>query len=95
MVRPKVHVLKAYDLQFADLDRRIEEITVALPNFFRNQLRSISENNAAIVCNYIADLNREINPSQSYRKNNINILCTFSKFVNNKGGFQDCKRMIS
>jgi hypothetical protein len=64
IVSPKVDVLKAHDIQFADLDRRIEEITVALQSFFRNQLRSISENNAAIVCNYIADLNRD----QSFSK---------------------------
>jgi hypothetical protein len=91
IVRSKVDFLKARDNQSVDLDRRIEEITEALPNFFRNQLRSISKNNAATACDYITALNREINLSQNYRKDNIKILCTFSKFVDNKI-FQDCQR---
>ena len=59
IVRSKVDILEAHDVQFADLDRRIEEVAVVLPNFFRKQVRSISENNAAIVCDYIATLNRD------------------------------------
>lgn len=50
-MRPKADFLKAHDNQFIKLDRRIEEITEEkLPNFFRKQLRSISENNAATAC---------------------------------------------
>jgi integrase len=75
--------------RFLDLDRRIEEVTEGLQRFFWNQLKSISENNAATICDYIISMNREINLSQSYRKNNIRILCTFSKFIDNKA-FLDC-----
>jgi hypothetical protein len=67
-----------------NLDRRIEEISEALPGFFRNQLGRISEINASTICNYIIALNRQTNLSQSYRKDNIKILCTFTKFVANK-----------
>jgi hypothetical protein len=74
-----------------DLDLRIEEITEELTDFFRKQLRSISNKNAAIVCGYINALNREINLSQSYRKDNIKILCKFSKFVNNEE-FLSCSK---
>jgi hypothetical protein len=65
IVRPKADFLKAHDNQFVNLDRRIEDITEDLPNFFRKQLRSISENNAATACEYITALNREINLSRS------------------------------
>lgn len=65
-MRPKADFLKAHDNQFVNLDRKIEEITEEkLPNFFRKQLRSISENNAATACDYITALNREINLSRS------------------------------
>ena len=91
IVRSKADFLRARDSQFVNLDRRIEEITEDLPNFFRKQLRSISENNAATACDYITALNREINLSRSYRRDNINILCTFSKFVDSKA-FQNCHK---
>ena len=93
MMRPKTNFLNVHDNQFVNLDRRIEEITEDLQNFFRKQLRSISESNAATVYDYIIALNKEINLSRSYRKDiiNINILCTFSKFVDNKA-FQDCHK---
>jgi hypothetical protein len=59
------------DNGFLGLDRRIEEITEGLQRFFWNRLKNISENNAATICDYITSTNREINLSQSYRKNNI------------------------
>jgi len=59
-LRTKADFLKARDNQFVNLDRRIGEITEDLPNFFRKQLTSISENNAATACDYIIALNREI-----------------------------------
>jgi integrase/recombinase XerD len=90
-VRSKADFLKDRDNQFVNLDRRIDEITEDLPNFFRKQLRSISKHNAATACDYITALNRVINLSRSYRRDNINILCTFSKFVDNKV-FQDCHK---
>jgi hypothetical protein len=68
VVRPKADFLKVRHNQFVNLERRIEESTEDLPNFFRKQLRSISENNAATACDYITALNREINLSRSYRR---------------------------
>jgi predicted DNA-binding ribbon-helix-helix protein len=70
--------------RFPGLNRRIEEITEGLQRFFYNQLKSISENNAVTICDYITSVNKEIILSQSHKKNNIKILCTFSKFVDNK-----------
>lgn len=91
-VRSKADFLKGRDNhQLVDLDRRIEETTESLSYFFRKQLRSISKRNALTVCDYITALSREINLSQSYRRDNIQILCTFSKFVDNKA-FQDCRK---
>jgi integrase len=80
-----------YDYEYTDLDIRIDEITEGLRDFVRNQLRSLSKNNVLTICNYIVALNREINLSQSYRKDNIKTLCIFSRFVENQT-FQDCQR---
>jgi integrase len=77
--------------RFVDLYEKIEEMTEGLQRFFGSQLRSISENNALTICDYITTMNREINLSQNYRRDNIKILCTFSKFVDNKD-FTDCQR---
>jgi hypothetical protein len=49
----KSELVKVLDNQFVNLDRRIEEITGYLQDFFRKQLRSISENNTATPCDYI------------------------------------------
>ena len=80
-----------YGYEYMDLDIRIDEITEGLRDFVRNQLRSLSKNNTLTICKYITALNREINLSQSYRKDTIKILCTFSRFVENQA-FQDCQR---
>jgi integrase/recombinase XerD len=89
--RSKADSISANDYDYLGLDRRIHEITEDLPNSFRNQLKTISENNALIICNYVTALNREINLSHCYRKDIIKFLCTFSKFVDNKA-FSDCQR---
>jgi integrase len=66
------------------LDRRIEEIGAGLPAAFTKHLRSISEGNAAAIVEYIAAMKSEINLSDSYRRDLIEILSRFSKCSNNK-----------
>ena len=91
VTRSKANFLRSNNYLLVDLDRRIEQSTEGLPDFFRNQLRCICNNNATTICDYITALSREINLSQSYRKDNIKILCKFSKFVNNKE-FLNCSK---
>jgi integrase len=47
-------------------------------------LHGISPENAFIISEYIMAMNRESNPSDNYRRDNIRILCIFSKYSKNK-----------
>ena len=49
IVRSKADFLKARNNQFIDPDRRIDETTEALSNFFRKQLRSNSDSYLHLV----------------------------------------------
>jgi integrase len=66
------------------LDRKIEDATSGLRREFSRDLYSISEENALTIVNYILAMRVEINLSDSYRLNIINILCKFSKCQTNK-----------
>jgi hypothetical protein len=69
---------------FGWLDRKIEEATVGLRPEFSRDLRSISEENALTISNYILAMRAEINLSNTYRWSNICILCKFSNYHENK-----------
>ncbi len=67
------------------LDRKIEDITAGLRPYFSKTLYKISsssEENALTIVNYVLAMKTEINPSDNYRKNNIEILCRFSEHDN-------------
>jgi integrase len=66
------------------LDRKIEEITAGLQASSDNKLHTISEDNAATIVQYISVIKVEINLSDHYRKDLIEVLCRFSKHNNNK-----------
>ncbi|MGA7897616.1 MAG: hypothetical protein WCA39_02010, partial [Nitrososphaeraceae archaeon] len=76
---------------FSWLDRRIDEATVGLRPEFSRDLHSISEENAFTIANYILAMRVEINLSNSYRWNNISILCKLSNYHENKP-FSDINR---
>jgi integrase len=76
---------------FGWLDRKIEEATVGLRPEFSRDLHSISEENALTIANYILAMRVEINLSNTYRWNNISILCKFSSHHENKP-FSDISR---
>jgi integrase len=73
------------------LDRKIEETTAGLSSYYVKNLRSIGAMNGAIIVDYIASLKIEVNLSEHYRKNIVELLCRFSKYNNNKH-FKDITR---
>jgi hypothetical protein len=73
------------------LDRKIEECTAGLTASVTKQLFSISKDNAATIVKYIEVLKTEANPSDSYRRNIILLLCRFSNYHKNKA-FKDISR---
>jgi hypothetical protein len=73
------------------LDRRIEETTAGLPDSYAKCLRSVSEENIATIIEYIAAMKSEVNLSDHYRKDLIQVLSKFSKYHNNRP-FKDLTR---
>ena len=73
------------------LDRKIDETTAGLPSHYAKNLRSIGVINGETIVDYIAALKIEVNLSDHYRKNIIELLCRFSKCNNNKS-FKDITR---
>ena len=68
----------------AVLDRKIDEISAGLQASYNRNLRSISEANAVTIINYIITMKTEINLSDSYRKDLIQLLSKFSRYRDNK-----------
>jgi hypothetical protein len=66
------------------LERRIEETSVGLQAAFARHLSSISEDNAIAIIEYIAAMKSEVNLSDNYRRDIIEVLCRFSRFNSNK-----------
>jgi integrase/recombinase XerD len=75
----------------AILDRKIEETAGGLPASFSRSLRIISEENAATIIDYIAAVRIEVNLSDHYRKDLIEILSRFARSTGNKH-FKDVTR---
>jgi integrase/recombinase XerD len=72
----------------ARLKRKIEYVVEGLPSrCFDHLCKRVlpgSKENVLIICDYISSLKSEINPSNSYRKDTIILLCKFSYFLKNK-----------
>jgi hypothetical protein len=66
------------------LDRKIEETGAALPRSYTELLRSVSEDNAATIVEYIAAMKSEVNLSDHYRRDLMEVLSRFSKYNDNK-----------
>ncbi len=73
------------------LDRRIEETAAGLPYSYAKQLHSVSKDNAATIIDYLAAMKNEVNLSDNYRKDVIELLSRFSKYNDNKP-FKDLMR---
>ncbi len=76
----------------AILERKIEETAAGLQMSFTKALRNLSEANASTIIDYIAAVRVEVNPSDNYRKDLIDILSKFARFTENKY-FRDITRV--
>jgi integrase len=65
-------------------DRKIDLITEGIDPFFGSKLRELSVDNALTIVNYILSMRNEINLSNGYRKLNIYLFYSLSKFFNNR-----------
>ena len=74
------------------LDRKIEETGAGLPASYARQLHSISEDNAVTIIDYIAAMKSEVNLSDNYRRDVIEVLSRLSKY-NDKKPFKDLTRV--
>jgi len=73
------------------LDKKIEELTAGLSASFVKSLYSISVENAATIVEYIAAMKSEVNLSDHYRKDLIELLSKFSKYRDSRP-FKDLTR---
>ena len=73
-------------------DRKIDLITEGIDIFFGSKLRELSEDNALTIIDYILSMKNEINLSDGYRKLNIYVFYSISKFFNNKKKYKELTR---
>ena len=73
-------------------DRKIDLITEGIDPFFASKLRELSEDNALTLINYILTMKNEINLSDGYRKLNIYVFYSVSKFFNHKKTYKELTR---
>jgi integrase/recombinase XerD len=73
------------------LDRKIEETGAGLPLSYTNKIYAINQRNAATIIDYISAMRIEVNLSDHYRKDLIEILCRVSRYYKDKP-FKDMTR---
>jgi integrase/recombinase XerD len=73
------------------LDRKIEEISAGISASYSQHLRSAGQDNVTVIIDYIVTMKSEVNLSDHYRRDLIEVLSKFSKFNDNKS-FKDLKR---
>jgi hypothetical protein len=66
------------------IERKIEETSAGLQAAFARHLSSIGEANAITIIEYIDAMKSEVNLSDNYRRDVLEVLCRFSKFNGNK-----------
>jgi hypothetical protein len=73
-------------------DIKVSTITEGLLPCYARRLSQLPHDNALNIINFIMSLNTELNPSQNYRRDHINVLCYLSKFYNNEKKFENMTR---
>ncbi|HKG31392.1 MAG TPA: hypothetical protein VKA91_08975, partial [Nitrososphaeraceae archaeon] len=63
------------------LDRKIDEVTAGLDPAYSKRLNSIPVQNTVFIVNYILSMKTEVNLSDHYKKDLINLLTTFLKYT--------------
>jgi hypothetical protein len=67
-----------------DFDAKLTNITKGLRKEIFDGLTSIPKENASVIIEYILAMFTEVNPSDSYRRDNIRLLCSFSRYYRTK-----------
>jgi integrase len=73
------------------LDRKIEETAAGLPKYYTELLRSVAKDNAATIVEYISAMKIDVNLSDNYRRDLVEVLSRFSKYYNDRP-FKDLVR---
>jgi integrase len=73
------------------LERKIEEICAGISSSYSLHLRSVGQINVKVIVDYIVAMKSEVNLSDHYRRDLIEVLSRFSKYSNNKP-FKDLTR---
>jgi integrase len=73
-----------------EIEKATEGLTARHFNFLHNDVLPQNKENTMIICNYIQSMRQELNPSDSYRKDNIILLGYFSIF--SKRSFKETTR---
>jgi hypothetical protein len=73
-------------------DRKIDLVTEGIESFFGSKLRELLEDNALTIVNYVLSMRNEINLSDGYRKLNIYVFYSLSKFFNNRKSYKELVR---
>jgi hypothetical protein len=74
----------------------IKNATEGLPsscfNYLSKRVLPACKNNALTICDYISSLRSEVNPSYSYRRDIIILLCSLSIFFKNTKPYKEITR---
>lgn len=98
MVRPKITSMadESITSAYPDINRKIENTVEGLPsecfNYLIKRVLPVSRENVLIICDYISSFKSEINPSRSYKRDTIMVLCKLSIFFKNDKIFKEITR---
>src|SRR5688572_412788 len=85
-------IVLASSVTTSTLDQKIEETAAGLPASYVKMLRMISEENTSTIIDYIAAVRVEVNLSDNYRRDLIEVLSRFARYAGNKKSFKDITR---
>jgi len=80
---PQSITTTAATVSTTDKDRKIDEATLKLPKSCSKSLHSVPLETAATIADYIIAMKSEVNLSDSYRRDLIEVLTKLSKFFDN------------
>jgi integrase len=88
----RVTAAPSYENTDALFDRKIDFVTAGIDQFFSSKLRTLPKHNALTIIDYVLAMKNEINLSDGYRRLNIYVLYSISKFFANKKSYREITR---
>ena len=88
----RVTAAPSYENTDALFDRKIDLVTAGIDQFFSSKLRTLPKHNALTIIDYVLAMKNEINLSDGYRRLNIYVLYSISKFFANKKTYREITR---